>query len=318
MDGQKARLSSSNKYKNIEILTNMRHEGSNLLLIDFSLDIHPALFFACDGELETEGKLMILERSEIPHIDDINYGADDCEKLPMSTITPVPNKAVEGKVKNQKSIFVYALNGYIDKELCLSYTIKSKDKKRILRYLKKYCDISSGTIYKDSLGRTDSDESRAVAKDRFGDALFCYGSEDFDKAIQAYSEAIDRAPYFAEAYVGRGFSRNETLDFDGAIKDCTKAIKLKPHFAEAYASRGNAKGLRGMAKNLYGISMGEKELTKIMRRDLEGAIKDWKKAIELESKLEELLRPSIIGAEEYIEKADEEKKKAKPNNEPSQ
>ena len=59
-----------------------------------------------------------------------------------------------------------------------------------------------------------------------------------DKAIEAYSKAIELNPAYAGAYNNRGIAYDETGKSAPAIADFNKAIELKPDFAEAYNNRG--------------------------------------------------------------------------------
>ena len=61
-----------------------------------------------------------------------------------------------------------------------------------------------------------------------------------DKAIEAYSKAIELNPAYAGVYNNRGIAYNKTGKSAPAIADFNKAIELKPDFAEAYNNRGNA------------------------------------------------------------------------------
>ena len=63
---------------------------------------------------------------------------------------------------------------------------------------------------------------------------------DQDRAIAAYSKAIQLQPDFTEAHNNRGVAYGIKGDYDRAIEDCTEAIRLKPDYADAYTNRGNA------------------------------------------------------------------------------
>ena len=52
------------------------------------------------------------------------------------------------------------------------------------------------------------------------------------------TRAIELAPDFAHAYYNRGVIRAELNDFQGAIEDFSQAISLKPEFPDAYYNRG--------------------------------------------------------------------------------
>ena len=47
-----------------EILTELQHYGGHTNLIDFTTDNHIALFFACDGSHNKDGRVILLEKTE--------------------------------------------------------------------------------------------------------------------------------------------------------------------------------------------------------------------------------------------------------------
>ncbi len=62
----------------------------------------------------------------------------------------------------------------------------------------------------------------------------------YQRAVDAFTIAIETVPHDFEALNNRGFARIYTGDYDGAIADCTKAIRFNPGSAKAYNNRGFA------------------------------------------------------------------------------
>ena len=94
---------------------------------------------------------------------------------------------------------------------------------------------------------------------------FVYNNEgEHNKAIVAFTKAIELDPSFAVAYSNRGWAYIELGQYEQAIADCNKAIELDPSLAIAYSNRGWA----------Y-IELGQ----------YEQAIADCTKAIELDPSL---------------------------------
>ena len=83
----------------------------------------------------------------------------------------------------------------------------------------------------------------------------------YNKAIDAYTEAIAKAPKKAIYYLYRGNARSQLDDEKGAHYDYTKAIELDSQYANAYFYRGS---------------------TRINMDNYEGAIEDFNKTIELD------------------------------------
>ncbi len=57
---------------------------------------------------------------------------------------------------------------------------------------------------------------------------------DYDKAIEAYSRAIDLDPAYVSAYFGRGHAYHLASSYNAAIADYEQVIKLDPQYAVAY------------------------------------------------------------------------------------
>jgi tetratricopeptide (TPR) repeat protein len=59
-------------------------------------------------------------------------------------------------------------------------------------------------------------------------AVLYLNNEQFDKAIAAYTEAIQRNPKFSLAYIGRGDVYLAKNDYDHALADFDQAARLEP------------------------------------------------------------------------------------------
>ena len=110
-----------------------------------------------------------------------------------------------------------------------------------------------------SSGRSEED-IRAGEAFQYGNVQMLLGQ--LDKAIEAYSHAIDLNPDNADAYINRGAAYIKEGKHDLAIENCNKAIQLRPDYALTYSNRGVAYDKKG-------------------EHDL--AISDYDKAIELKS-----------------------------------
>ena len=241
-----------NKTDEFEILTELLHYGGKTNLIDFTTDLHIALFFACDGSPGEDGRVILQKREAVA-------GYLEQPRKPKNRIIA------------QKSIFVRPPKGFINPDEVI--TIPADLKLPMLEYLRKSHDIFTDTIYNDFHGFMTNRNIHEGAYTQFhkgrasqkrGDATQNWNEKLawYERAIVHYTEALELKPDFPEAYNNRGSVYADAGDFDRAIKDHNTAIELKSDYASAYNNRGIAYYSKG---------------------DLDRAIQDYRKAIELKS-----------------------------------
>lgn len=83
------------------------------------------------------------------------------------------------------------------------------------------------------------------AKPFFDRGVQVFNREDFDSAIDEFTEAIQFNPNSAASYNFRGRAFLETGDLDRAQADFEKCIQLDPNIADAYAGIGNIYLIKG-------------------------------------------------------------------------
>lgn len=267
---QKEELNRAKEYEytkktdEFEILTEIQHFGGKTNLLDFTTYYPIALFFACDNFPFKDGRIILLDKAGTMK-DRIREPFDQDPK---------------SRIRVQKSIFVWPLDGFIEPDI---EVIIPKDLKQpMLKYLEKEFGISRKTIYPDLHGFVSSQETRWNIYEEIGKGIDHLEEgegaetvqekyENFEKAIRCFTKAIDNSIQLdeglASAYNGRGNAylsvgelNNSKGEFDKAIKDFTEAIKYKSNYPDAYNNRGWA----------YYI-----------KEELENAIDDFSKAIEL-------------------------------------
>ena len=267
-----------------EILTELRHHGGKTNLIDFTTDYLIALFFACDGEHEKAGRVILLEKE-----------SDDYEvEKPPKTIN---------RAESQKSIFVQASEGFVEPDKVV--TVPQDLKQSMLNYLRKHHDISTETIYNDLHGFITKRSIHESAYTQFYKGLTCQNrgisaktptkkQEWYDKSIGHYTETLILKPDFHVAYNNRGGAYKEKGELDNAIQDFTTAIELNPVYADAYYNRGTAYLQKGELNNaikdltktielnpVYVDAYSNRGATYAQKGELDNAINDFTTAIEL-------------------------------------
>ena len=258
VDEAKSHFSPS--VSNIEVLTDLQHYGGETALIDFTRNIYIALFFACHGSPDKDGRIILFDKSKTKEKKDVNYtnSKDDYEIIASTGKYP--------RVVFQSSLFVHAARGYIEPEKGEIIKIPKELKKDFLNYLRKHFHIERTTIYNDIHGFIQSQKELTEAKEELLSGLKHQMKGDIEEAIKDYDKAIELALDPQEAasyYLCRGAAKSYLGKQEEAIKDYDKAIELKPKEAITYNNRGIAKS-----------SLGKHE----------EAIKDYDKTIELDPK----------------------------------
>ena len=259
----KARKYFSDKTSNIEILTDIRHYGGKVNLIDFTRNLYVALFFACNSDINEDGEIIILDANKLPPIEDITYNKDEMAK--MGIIEPAKTQTSQSRVMAQDSIFVYFVEGYIGKSYFKEEKIPKELKEDILYFIKKFSNINQEKVYDDLIGFIENEKNYETADTHFYQGKAKDSSGKYKEAIEDYDKAIELYPQSDAAYNNRGLSKHYLGKFKEAIKDYNKAIELNPKSDATYYNRGNAQ-----------YSLGENE----------ESIKDYNKAIELNPKFD--------------------------------
>ena len=299
---EKAKKFFSPSASHIEILTDLRHYGCKVNLIDFTCDLYVALFFACNGEMDKDGQLAILNVDKLKILKDIYYEKDDHK---VALIKPVKTSISWNQMVTQNIIFIHSSRGYISKNQCIIINIECQFKRAILDYLKKFHNISSDNIYNDLIGFVDNEENYSSSQIKFykGLALMKEAEntveveskeEKYKRSITAYNEAIELNSENDNVYNNRGYVKIKLNRYKEAIFDCDKAIELRPDNANAYNNRGLAKDKLGQHEEAIAdynraieINSDDAQaynyrgLAKSQLDDNEDAITDYNKAIEI-------------------------------------
>ncbi len=122
---------------------------------------------------------------------------------------------------------------------------------------------------------------------------------EYNKAIVAFSKAIEFDPSFALAYNNRGWAYIELEQYEQGIADCDKAIELDSGLALAYTNRGWAyirlgqyeQGIADCTKAIeldsgLALAYNNRGWAYIALGQYEQAIADYDKALELDPSLQ--------------------------------
>ena len=92
----------------------------------------------------------------------------------------------------------------------------------------------------------DQLEVQIEAKQWFQRGLNFENAKNYEKALWAYTKALELEPGYTAAYNNRGNTWREMGDFDRSIDDFNKMIELDPNVPFGYFGRGNALADKGI------------------------------------------------------------------------
>lgn len=168
------------------ILTQLQHYGGGTNLIDFTTDYLVALFFACDGFPDQNGRVVLLEVSQ----EMIDYEYIWVPRTPVN------------RVVAQKSVFVEDPRGFVEPDDVVS--IPKGLKVAVLEYLSNGHDIAASTVYNDLHGFIRYRDLHRDAFVSFSAGLTCHNEGNYQGAIDYYTKALELNPRHAIAYNNRG------------------------------------------------------------------------------------------------------------------
>jgi len=211
--------------REFEVLAQIQHNGGKTNLIDFTTDYLVALFFACDGEPNEPGRVILLsERGEGYYVD-----------RPTSPVH---------RVVAQKSVFVRPEKGFVqpDDTVLISEDLKQS----VLEYLHRHHGISTETIYNDLYGFIQHQDIHQPAYFELYTGIILANEGRYDAAVQRYSNAIALNPRMVTAYSHRGDAYYDLSEYDLAIEDYEHALLFDPqndavfhNLGLAYAGKGD-------------------------------------------------------------------------------
>ena len=226
-----------NEIDDFEHLAVTQHYGGQTDLIDFTTDYKIALFFACNGSHDKDGRVIVLSRTEDI---DRKYRV----KQPLNNLN---------RVKEQKSIFTQPHNGIIDQDDFITVNIPANLKQWILIFLRFFHDISTQSLFNDIHGYIqDNDNSRKASlllaeaerqlrKYIDDNNLSAAEKQTTDKKIiGTYTKSLQYSPYNVNLYVEQGKCYLYFDQFDCAVETFSKAILLQTNHVDAYVYRGIA------------------------------------------------------------------------------
>ena len=232
---QNARTHLQDGASDIEVLTELQHYGGKTNLIDFTKNLHIALFFACTGKIKENGRLILVDKIALSKVA-INYEKSEDEIQNNNIFVSPTGKSPRAIF--QSSVFVHPHKGYLENDDYQSVIVDFELKSALLAHLQKHHDISAETVYNDIHGFIQNQSIATAANEEFYLGLSCSTSGDHPGAVRHYNKAIKLNPTMFEAYANRGLGFVKLKQYGKAIADHNKLVELQPRMSQSYHMRG--------------------------------------------------------------------------------
>ena len=209
------------------ILTELQHYGGKTNLIDFTTCYLTAIFFACDGRPKENGRVIVLQKTE------------EIEKMTIRPWNP------QHRVTAQQSVFIHPPKGFIDVPQDNIIIIPATLKQPMLEYLRKYYNISTGTVYNDLHGFIKYEENHHTANKQFFLGLTLQKKaykadtqeerqETCKQAIKHYNYSIELESGYRGVYVNLGECWLHLKEWEKAREYLTIAQDMGEHIISAF------------------------------------------------------------------------------------
>ena len=219
----------TDKEEEAEFADMVQHYGGLTNRIDFTSDYLIALFFACHGSSDKNGRIIVLEQDKVSFPGVHNY----CQIKKL--------ESTNNRIIAQKSILVIPEEGFIDikQEGVNIVNIPKNLKRYVLQFLLKHHGISVETIYGDFAGVIRLQRVYLAATTYYLQGNDYILQDQYDLALKKFGESIKLDSNYAVAYQGRGIVHAYIDDNESAIDNFNEAIKASQYNAKSYLSRGN-------------------------------------------------------------------------------
>ena len=164
-----------------DIQAEIQHHLGKTRYIDMSKCPYIALFFACYGGGNHDGRIMFFKRDELKSHGELTY----------------PEYIDKTRFKNQKSVLFIPNNGYIEPSDKNVMMIPKHLKIPILLWLDRNKDISNRTMYDDTLGLIENQKILEKYYDVYSESICLeldQSLDDYEENIEKLNEAIDIVP----------------------------------------------------------------------------------------------------------------------------
>ena len=156
-----------------EIFADLQHFGGMTNYIDFTANFTIALYFACKDNLESDGKVFMIRRRNLPIVYPIGQAPkyENASNRKYAAVAMAVNHLNIHRAMEQRNVFIRPRKGYIASnkfypvenlsdgatEDFMVLTIKAEEKKSIMGYLRREGGLEEMTFFEDIMGIIERD-----------------------------------------------------------------------------------------------------------------------------------------------------------------
>ena len=190
----------------LEAFAELQHMGGMSNYIDFTRNIHVAVYYACAHNPQEDGAVYFLKYDELPILYPFEFGSALCKEIGIATSehdsdlkvsVPGVNPVNFIRVIMQDSVFMHAKAGYIDSgRFSKIEPIKAKDKQAALEHVRKQALVSGKDLFGDIAALAEQDrllEQGCKPKGYMQLKLNQY--DDLKKEAERWKPPVTDSPY---------------------------------------------------------------------------------------------------------------------------
>ncbi len=218
------------KLEDIQRLSILQHFGAATALLDFTYSPLVALWFSCDQDRKTDGRVFALDIGD-PELARNARTLDEPLSYDQAPyVYYEPDHSLSPRIISQDSLLL-KINHSPFGNPPLSVEVPEQIKESVLCYLK-HLGVTKHTLFSDiqGLATANSSDTRlpnsrpATARQHRRQGNRAYQEGRYPEALRAYTAFAAAAPDIAEPYSRRADTHTALGEYEPAIRDYTRAI----------------------------------------------------------------------------------------------
>lgn len=242
----------------LQKLSEIQHLGGATNLIDFTTCPHRALFFACDRWPEHDGRIVVIKSDLIPACDYVEPENQDA-LIPWGEHNYIRREIgyPPERAKAQKSVFIHAKSGMLNRDDYEVICIPSRLKTDIREWLSVDLKIHRQSIYPDTIGFVKNDWQAASLKFMSIAEQQLLEDRDYMGVIENCGKSTNEKAY-SYVYHIWGIAHLQLGETQEAVDKFERALKIDSWGDRASGNKDSTNGAWVATQTAQNIAVGNR------------------------------------------------------------